>query len=116
MSYPYQITSLEAYHEAYRNSVDDPEGFWGGIAGNFTWHQKWDKVLNWNFKDPKVEWFAGGKLNITENCLDRTWLPSVTSRRSSGNPITRKRNPVLSRIIVCISGSASLPRFSGTTG
>ncbi|MCG7859304.1 AMP-binding protein, partial [Flavihumibacter sediminis] len=52
-------------------SVMDPEGFWGDIAGHFYWRKRWDKVLNWNFKDPKVEWFIGGRLNITENCLDR---------------------------------------------
>ncbi len=71
MHYPYQITSLEQYHEQYRQSVEDPEGFWGKIAENFTWRKKWEKVLNWNFTEPKVEWFAGGKLNITENCIDR---------------------------------------------
>lgn len=71
MSYPYQLTSLEAYQNAYRNSVENPESFWADIAENFTWHKKWDSVLNWNFNEPKVEWFAGGKLNITENCLDR---------------------------------------------
>lgn len=71
MSYPYQIKSLDEYKKAYQESVDNPEGFWGAIAENFTWRKKWDKVLNWNFKEPKVEWFAGGKLNITENCLDR---------------------------------------------
>ena len=73
MSYPYQIKSLEAYHEAYKKSVDDPEGFWASIAENFRWHSKWKKVLDWNFKEPKIEWFAGAKLNITENCLDR-WV------------------------------------------
>ena len=71
MSYPYQINSLEQYHNDYKKSVDDPEGFWGAIAENFLWRKKWDKVLNWNFKEPKIEWFAGGKLNITENCIDR---------------------------------------------
>lgn len=71
MSYPYQLTSLDAYKKAYQQSVDDPEKFWGDIAENFTWRKKWDKVLNWNFKEPTIEWFAGGKLNITENCLDR---------------------------------------------
>ena len=71
MFYPYQLTSLEAYQHAYRNSVENPESFWADIAENFTWHKKWDSVLNWNFNEPKVEWFAGGKLNITENCLDR---------------------------------------------
>lgn len=71
MSYPYQINSLEQYHKDYKRSVEDPEGFWAEVAGNFYWRKKWDKVLNWNFTDPKVEWFAGGKLNITENCIDR---------------------------------------------
>jgi len=71
MSYPYQIQSLEQYHREYKKSVEDPEGFWGAIAENFQWRKKWDKVLNWNFTEPKVEWFAGGKLNITENCIDR---------------------------------------------
>ncbi|MEN9382067.1 MAG: acetate--CoA ligase, partial [Bacteroidota bacterium] len=71
MSYPYQIKSLEQYHEAYQKSIDNPETFWSEIAETFTWQKKWDKVLDWNFSTPKVEWFKGGKLNITENCLDR---------------------------------------------
>ena len=71
MSYPFQITSPEQYQEDYIKSVNDPEGFWGNVAENFLWRKKWDKVLEWNFKEPAIEWFAGGKLNITENCIDR---------------------------------------------
>jgi acetyl-CoA synthetase len=71
MSYPFQITSLEQYHIDYKKSVDQPEEFWGDVAENFYWRKKWDKVLDWNFTEPKVEWFKGGKLNITENCIDR---------------------------------------------
>jgi acetyl-CoA synthetase len=71
MSYPYQIKSFEQYKADHQKSVDDPEEFWGSIAENFQWRKKWDKVLNWNFSEPKVEWFIGGKLNITENCIDR---------------------------------------------
>ncbi len=71
MSYPYQITSLAQYHEDYKKSIEDPEKFFGNVAGNFLWRKKWNKVLNWNFTEPKVEWFAGAKLNITENCIDR---------------------------------------------
>jgi acetyl-CoA synthetase len=71
MSYPYQIKNIEDYHQAYTKSIDHPEAFWGEIAENFTWRKKWDKVSEWNFKDPKIEWFKGAKLNITENCLDR---------------------------------------------
>jgi len=71
MSYPYQIKSLEQYHRAYEQSVSDPESFWADIAENFTWRKRWDKVLDWNFREPHVNWFIGGQLNITENCLDR---------------------------------------------
>ena len=71
MSYPYQINSLEQYHSEYKKSVEDPEKFWGDVAENFYWRKKWDRVLDWNFTEPKIEWFKGGKLNITENCIDR---------------------------------------------
>ena len=71
MTYPYQLTSFEAYKEAYKKSIEDPAAFWSDVANHFTWRKKWDTALEWNFKEPKVEWFKGGKLNITENCLDR---------------------------------------------
>ena len=71
MSYPYQIKSIDAYYAAYKKSIEEPAAFWTEIAEHFTWHKKWDTALNWNFKEPKVEWFKGGQLNITENCLDR---------------------------------------------
>jgi len=66
-----QINSFEAYQQAYKHSVENPEEFWAGIADNFLWKKKWDKVLSWNFSEPNVKWFEGAKLNITENCLDR---------------------------------------------
>lgn len=71
MSYPYQIKTLEGYKKDYEKSIKDPDSFWGNIAETFTWKRKWDKVLEWNFKEPSIKWFQGGKLNITENCLDR---------------------------------------------
>lgn len=71
MSYPYQIKSREAYDAAYQKSVQDPEGFWAEVANTFLWRKRWDKVLEWNFEQPDVKWFLGGRLNITENCLDR---------------------------------------------
>ncbi|RZK50379.1 MAG: acetate--CoA ligase [Pedobacter sp.] len=66
-----QITSLAQYHQVYNESITQPELFWEKIADHFLWKQKWDKVLDWNFKDPKIEWFKGAKFNITENCIDR---------------------------------------------
>lgn len=69
--YPFQIRSLEDYREKYRQSIENPESFWASVADNFLWHSKWDKVLDWNFNQPDINWFVNGKLNITENCLDR---------------------------------------------
>jgi acetyl-CoA synthetase len=71
MPYPYQIKSFEEYKTTYKKSVEDPEGFWAEVAETFTWRKKWDNVLDWNFIEPKIEWFKGARLNITENCLDR---------------------------------------------
>lgn len=66
-----QIQSFEEYKEIYKQSVENPEEFWGNIASQFFWKRKWQTVLDWNFKEPDINWFVGGKLNITENCLDR---------------------------------------------
>ena len=71
MSYPYQINSFENYQQAWKKSIEDPEGFWGDVASHFQWSKPWDKVLDWNFKEPSIKWFDGAKLNITENCIDR---------------------------------------------
>lgn len=67
----YRINSFAEYEAAYKHSVENPEGFWDDIAGNFNWRKQWDKTLTWNFTEPTIKWFEGGKLNITENCLDR---------------------------------------------
>ncbi|MBK7936936.1 MAG: acetate--CoA ligase [Lewinellaceae bacterium] len=66
-----QIKTLDQYHEVYNRSVVDPEGFWGEQASTFQWIKPWRRVLKWNFREPNVQWFVGGKVNITENCLDR---------------------------------------------
>jgi acetyl-CoA synthetase len=66
-----QITSFEEYKEIYKKSIEQPEAFWEEVAEHFVWRKKWDQVLNWNFNEPKVEWFKGAKFNITENALDR---------------------------------------------
>jgi acetyl-CoA synthetase len=67
----FRINNMEEYRAEYKRSVEQPEAFWAEKAEYFTWKKKWDKVLEWNFTEPDVKWFIGGKLNITENCLDR---------------------------------------------
>ncbi len=66
-----QIKDLAHYKELYKQSVDDPEGFWKHEAESFVWFEPFTDVCQWNFKEPDVKWFIGGKTNITYNCLDR---------------------------------------------
>lgn len=66
-----RIHSLDDYQKQYKQSVDNPEAFWANVASEFVWRKKWDKVLEWDFNKAEVSWFKGGKLNITENCIDR---------------------------------------------
>tara|TARA_B100000674_G_scaffold475456_1_gene468563 strand:+ start:115 stop:2022 length:1908 start_codon:yes stop_codon:yes gene_type:complete len=65
------ITSYEDYLKEYKKSIDNPEQFWGEQAENFVWKKKWTSILNWDFEKPEIKWFEGGKLNITDNCLDK---------------------------------------------
>lgn len=65
------VKSFEEYQQQYQQSIENPEAFWADVAGDFIWRKKWNKVLEWDFHKPEVKWFLGGKLNITENCLDR---------------------------------------------
>ncbi|MDC1402525.1 acetate--CoA ligase [Flavobacteriaceae bacterium] len=69
--YDFQLESPEAFQEAYRYSIDNPAKFWAEIASTFQWQQPWKEVLKHDWTIPSTEWFVNGKLNITENCLDR---------------------------------------------
>ncbi|NIJ51962.1 acetate--CoA ligase [Dyadobacter arcticus] len=66
-----RIKTFEEYQVAYKQSVDDPEGFWAEVAQQFVWRKPWKKVLSWDFTEANIKWFEGGVMNITENALDR---------------------------------------------
>lgn len=85
-----KINTFEEYQVAYKQSVEEPEQFWADIANNFIWKKPWDKVLEWDFNDYDVKWFIGGKLNITENCIDRhaTETPDKIALIWEGNDIS----------------------------
>lgn len=68
----YSIESLEQYFKVYRKSIRKPKKFWGEIAeNNFTWYQKWDKVVEFDMQKAEFEWYKNAKVNITKNCIDR---------------------------------------------
>ena len=64
-----RIKSMAQYRAMYKESIEKPDKFWAREAGELLWRQKWTKVLDW--KIPLAKWFVGGKLNVSENCLDR---------------------------------------------
>jgi acetyl-CoA synthetase len=66
-----QLRTFSDYEKAYAASINDPVKFWEEIAAAYSWQAPWHKTLEWEFETPEVKWFQGGRLNITENCLDR---------------------------------------------
>jgi len=65
------VPNIEKYNEMYEKSMSNPDEFWAEIAERLTWTKKWDKVSEVDFKEAKIKWFEGGKLNVAYNCLDR---------------------------------------------
>jgi acetyl-CoA synthetase len=66
-----RIGSIDKYRALYDRSISDPDGFWNEQAERITWFKKWNKVSKYDFNTAKIEWFIGGKLNASVNCLDR---------------------------------------------
>jgi acetyl-CoA synthetase len=64
-----RIPSLADYERLWKEARNDPEAFWGKQAESLAWFRRWDRVLVWN--EPHAQWFTGGKLNASYNCLDR---------------------------------------------
>ena len=68
----YVIESLPDYFRQYKKSIKNPKKFWDKIADeNFVWYQRWEKVVNFDMHEAKIEWFINAKMNITKNCIDR---------------------------------------------
>jgi acetyl-CoA synthetase len=87
------IKSLEEYETLYRQALDDPEGFWAGMANELDWFKPWEKVLEWN--PPFAKWFVGGRTNIAYNCLDR----HLTTARKNKAAIIWEGEPGDERIL-----------------
>ena len=78
-----RIKSLDEYKIEKDKFEKNPDNFWKEKANTFNWNQKWNDVVNWDFNSAEIKWFSGGKLNITENCLDR-------HLKSKGNQVAIK--------------------------
>jgi acetyl-CoA synthetase len=85
------IKSLEEYETLYKQSIEDPEKFWAGVARELHWFEPWTKVLEWNL--PWAKWFVGGKLNLCYNCVDRHVDPRVGGERAQKTAIIWEGEP-----------------------
>jgi len=84
------IKSRKEYQDMWNRSVKEPDKFWGELANQLDWYKKWDKYLEYDFKDkPEVRHFVGGKINVSANCLDRharTWRKNKAALIWQGEP------------------------------
>jgi acetyl-CoA synthetase len=91
------INSRERYESMYRQSIDDPDTFWSGVASELHWFKRWDKVLDWNL--PYAKWFVGGKTNMSYNCLEHQIALGRGGKTAilwEGEPCHMADNPVTS--------------------
>lgn len=96
-----KISSHEEYTNAFNESINNPNDFWGEVAHSFSWKKKWDKVFSGGFEKADYKWFEGGRLNITENCLDRH-LESIGDKTAiiwePNNPFEKNRQLTYSEL------------------
>ncbi len=88
------IKKMEEYRELYQKSINDPAKFWGELGEQLDWYKKWDKVLEFDFDKPGIQWFKGGKLNASYNCLDRHlnhWRSNKVALIWQGEPLEENR-------------------------
>ena len=88
------IKKMEEYWELYQKSINDPARFWEELAEQLDWYKKWDKVLEFDFNQPQIQWFKGGKLNASYNCLDRHlnhWRSNKVALIWQGEPLEENR-------------------------
>ena len=62
---------MDSYQKRYQDSISDPEIFWAEVAQRLDWIQPWSQVRKFDFASGEIEWFRGGKLNASYNCIDR---------------------------------------------
>jgi acetyl-CoA synthetase len=82
-----RINSKAEYERLYKEAAEHPAEFWAKIASELHWFKPWDRVLDWNL--PFAQWFIGGQLNLSYNCLDRhvaTWRKNKAAILWEGEP------------------------------
>lgn len=81
------ISTQAQYDSMWNKAKVDPAGFWGELAENLHWFKKWDHVFEGVM--PETKWFTGGKINASDNCIDRhltTWRKNKAAIIWEGEP------------------------------
>ena len=104
------IGSLAEYEALYKQSIEDPETFWAGVARELHWFKPWDKVLEWNL--PWAKWFVGGKLNLSYNCVDRHVDPQTGGERAQKTALIWEGEPGEIRRLTYAELHAEVQRFA----
>ncbi len=111
------IKSMEEYRDLWEKSVKDPEKFWGELANQLDWFKKWDKYLEYDFKDkPEVRHFIGGKINVSTNCIDRhctTWRRNKAAIIWQGEPDNEVRVYTYQQLLYEVSKFANVLKKNG---
>src|SRR2546421_12945966 len=101
------VSGPDAYRQLYQCAADNPEAFWGELAGSeLFWFEKWSQTLDW--KSPFAKWFVGGKTNASYNCLDR----HLTTHRKNKAAIIWEGEPGDQRILTYQDLHREVSRFA----
>ncbi|MBL8862394.1 MAG: acetate--CoA ligase [Planctomycetes bacterium] len=102
-----RLSTEEAYQRMYRESLDDPEGFWGRIARELPWMQPFERVLDWSGA-PFAKWFVGGRINASAVCLDQ----HAYGRRADQRAIVWEGEPGDTRTLTYAELHLEVSRFA----
>lgn len=110
------MSTLDSYYKRYKESVETPEQFWAQEAERLHWYKKWERVLDWNFQEPRIQWFLGGKLNASYNCLDRhveAGYGDQTAIIWQGNNLKESRKITYGELLAQVSRAANALKSLG---
>ena len=102
-------SALVSTDDLYAKAAADPEQFWAEQADELEWIRKWDTVMKW--EPPHCQWFLGGKLNVSVNCVDR----HANSARKTAPAIIWEGEPGDQRTLTYATLSAEVNRFAGVS-
>jgi len=111
------IKSMDQYKEMYEDSIKNPDEFWSKLANEYlSWYKKWDTVRDFDFKEGKIKWFDGAKLNVSYNCLDRhveDGHGDDTAIIWEGNDPSQEKNYTYKQLLVEVEKFANVLKSKG---